>query len=206
MMKIDLWIRHTKDEVLLMGFWRGKDGEILSEPTEDDVFAKDNKEEIVNSIKGGLFELIQESPEIVILPLYLLDHSGLSLSTNDFHDPYDFRLVGWIYADQEMVKEQLGTDAMNQIGWRKQASIVLKQEVERYNQYISNDVYGYMLYALNSTTNEWEKTEESSWGFYGSDIVKSGLADSVPGLNEAIQSGEYSTGTAKKKIVTTWEF
>ncbi len=197
--KTNLQLRYREDQVSLVEVWEDKEYEVvLSAPTEDEIFAKENKEEIVNAIETGLFSLVVECPEIVLLPLYLLDHSGLSISTSDFCDPWDSAQVGWIYTDKKTAEEQLGTATANQMDWKKKAITILKQEVERHNQYLSGDVYGYVLYKRNPDTNEWEETDNSCWDFYSSDIVESGLADSVPGLNEAIQSGEYSTGTARR--------
>ena len=44
----------------------------------------------------------------VILPLYLFDHSGISISTGSFHDPWDSGQVGFIYASKEKAKEGWG--------------------------------------------------------------------------------------------------
>src|SRR5579864_4230829 len=50
----------------------------------------------------------KENPEdylAIILPLYLLDHSGLRMSVSSFHDHWDSGQVGWIYVTKEKVKE-----------------------------------------------------------------------------------------------------
>ncbi len=44
----------------------------------------------------------------VILPVFLLDHSGLAISTLPFGDPWDSGQVGWIYADRNTVIEEYG--------------------------------------------------------------------------------------------------
>jgi len=98
--KTKLQIHYKEDQVSLVEVWEDKEYEVLSAPTEDEIFAKENKEEIVNAIETGLFSLVIECPEIVLLPLYLLDHSGLSISTSDFCDPWDSAQVGWIYTDK----------------------------------------------------------------------------------------------------------
>ena len=39
--------------------------------------------------------------EVVYLPLYLLDHSGLRMNTTGFGCPWDSGQVGWIYATKD---------------------------------------------------------------------------------------------------------
>lgn len=37
------------------------------------------------------------SEKYIVMPLYLLDHSGLAMQTTSFHDPWDSGQVGWVY-------------------------------------------------------------------------------------------------------------
>lgn len=57
----------------------------------------------------------------------------------------------------------------------------LRLEVETYDQYLTGDVYGCVVEALNYTaaeegTDDWE-TINSCWGFYGSNPRTNGMAD-----------------------------
>ena len=47
--------------------------------------------------------LIKEKNAIVILPLFLFDHSGITISTSAFNNRWDFGQVGFIYATKEDV-------------------------------------------------------------------------------------------------------
>lgn len=104
-----------------------------------------------------LKEAIRDSNKVTILPLYLYDHSGISMSTGSFigravHAEWDSGQVGWIYAynnDNETNLEQR-----------------LKNEVEIYSSYIEGEVYGYELY-------ENDDLIDSCYGFYGSDAMTS---------------------------------
>lgn len=40
-----------------------------------------------------------------IKPLYLLDHSGITISTHDFMDPWDSGQVGYVYVMKDQVKD-----------------------------------------------------------------------------------------------------
>lgn len=45
---------------------------------------------------------------VVYMPLYLYDHSGLTMNTTGFHCPWDSGQVGWIYATKEKFREGTG--------------------------------------------------------------------------------------------------
>ena len=46
--------------------------------------------------------------KVVILPLYLYDHSGLVMKTSPFSDPWDSGRVGWIYCPKERFINETG--------------------------------------------------------------------------------------------------
>lgn len=43
-----------------------------------------------------------------ILPVYMYDHSGLTINTTGFSCPWDSGLLGWIYASHDKIKEEFG--------------------------------------------------------------------------------------------------
>lgn len=101
----------------------------------------------------------------VILPLYLYDHSGITMSTKPFSCPWDSGQVGFIYAKrgaEDMIDEQLER--------------YLKGEVDTYDAYISGEVYGFVLERAVPFKKErvdgkvtedvdWDEVD-SCWGFY----------------------------------------
>lgn len=52
------------------------------------------------------------SKKYIMLPLYLLDHSGLAMKTTSFHDPWDSGQVGWIYVSKEDALKEFGGEKM----------------------------------------------------------------------------------------------
>ena len=61
---------------------------------------------------GELFSLVEQMDGMVILPLYLYDHSGITMNTCGFSCPWDSGQVGWIYADKAMIdKEDVEVDS-----------------------------------------------------------------------------------------------
>lgn len=139
---------------------------------------------------------------IVWLPLYLYDHSGLTMNTTGFSCPWDSGQVGWIYMARETFLAETGWGEQL---WPDKAIEMMQGSVKTYDQYLTGEVYGFQMYQNVGTDEnpDWEETDNSCWGFYGDDIKENGIADNVPGLLAAIESGAYETGTATEHRVTT---
>lgn len=110
-----------------------------------------------------ILELV-ETDDVIALPLYLYDHSGITMSTGNgnwpFHCPWDSGLVGYIYVEKEAVRREWGWKRISPQRYEKILQI-LRSEVEIYDQYLRGDVYGYRI--------EDENGEEidSCWGYFG---------------------------------------
>lgn len=72
---------------------------------------------------------------VAILPLYLLDHSGLSISTTPFNDPWDSGQVGYIYCTKEDLKKQFLSDDEEKEYYEQ----ILDDEVILYDQWLSGE-------------------------------------------------------------------
>lgn len=82
---------------------------------------------------------------IVILPLHLYDHSGITMNTTGFTCPWDSGQVGWIYADKDSVLKEFGTEISDSDS-REQATAILESEVNLYDMYLTGQCYDYVLY------------------------------------------------------------
>lgn len=125
------------------------------------------------------------------LALWLYDHSGLAMAAtnggNPFWNRWDSGQVGWILVKKEDAIRKFGASAET---WRAAALDFMKGAAAEYDDYISGRVFGYVLYDLDD--RHGAVNEDSCWGFYGSDILKSGMADAVGrGLIDAIKAGNY---------------
>ena len=121
-----------------------------------------NESEII-VIRAGvhLGDIIEKENVHTILPLYLYDHSGITMSTSSFNDRWDSGQVGWIFVSKDKVKQESLDET--------KIEEYLKGEVETYDQYIRGDVYGYKVYKIETCDKGCEHEEEldSCWGFYG---------------------------------------
>jgi len=113
----------------------------------------------------------------VELPVYMLDHSGLTLRTDDTmfracdSQRWDWGQLGFIYCTPEKIKEAYSCQEITPEVIEKVEN-VLKQEIVTYNQVLQGEVWGYIA--------EVEGVEDSCWGFIGETLEETGLAESLP--------------------------
>ena len=101
------------------------------------------------------------------LPLYLHDHSGITMATSPFSCQWDSGQVGWICVSREDIEKEYGTsdNAFDK------AREYLENEVKTYDQYLCNDIWGYTI------TDKTGEEVDSCWGFYGDDPMENGMLD-----------------------------
>lgn len=146
-------------------------------------------------------------PYAAWMPLWLYDHSGLSISCGErvypYNDEWDSSCVGWIVALKENV---INLPDVNENNWKEAACKIMKNDVLVYDEYLTRDVYGFTLLSRKDENDTWEEID-SCWGFYGSDILSNGISDNVGnGLAEAIFSGAYKMGEAKLHTVSYYTY
>lgn len=97
---------------------------------------------------------------ILMLPLYLYDHSGITMSVGKFTCPWDSGQVGFIYMPMKTARENW-PDAP-----RAKGLACLLQEVETYDHFLTGQVFGW-----RAVDPEGEEID-SCWGYYGYDETK----------------------------------
>lgn len=120
-----------------------------------------------------LLEAIQAEEDVVAyLPVYMYDHSGISLNTTGFSCPWDSGQVGWIY----ITKDKLGDLSPE---WTTQDKLeeIMTGDVQTYEDYINGNGYGYEVYKVTACSlgHDHEELIDSCYGFYG----EMGLQDAV---------------------------
>ena len=102
----------------------------------------------------------------IVLPLYLYDHSGLTISTKPFECPWDSGQVGWIHMDAETIRREFGGDEGD-------AEKCLLAEVHEYDMYLQGNVYYYEI--CDSDGNH----VDSCGGLYGYDYCERSAKESL---------------------------
>jgi hypothetical protein len=105
---------------------------------------------------------------IVKLPLYLYDHSGITMRTYPFDCPWDSGMVGFIIATMDQYRLMTGRKAINE-SLKERLKQTLLNEVKVYDQFLQGEVYDLEV-----------DGEIVCCGFYGTDWETNGVMDYVP--------------------------
>lgn len=139
--------------------------------------------------------------KIVALPLFLYDHSGITIRTRSFSDIdpgcWDSGCVGYIYLTYPEIRKEYGWRVVNKARIKK-IEEYLRAEVETYDDYLTGSVYGYQI--IDPKGNEVD--DGSCWGYYGYDHKKSGLMDQAEdAVNCEIKSRQKKLTSKVKALI-----
>ena len=125
-------------------------------------------------------ELIQKT-NAIHLPLFLYDHSGISMSWDGdrypFNDTWNAGQVGYLIATAEAIQKEYGN---NSAETRLRCLDLMKMEVEEYDDYLTGSCYGILV------ENPDGGKEETCWGFLGYDYA---IRETQAMLDAAVQAG-----------------
>lgn len=170
---------HVPEDVLIK---KALDGELVTPQYE-----KDGDEYIALTSNGTTYhvpesefvdEIISEisvnqmmmllSYYIVILPCFIYEHSGFTIScdntTYPYNDRWDSGKAGFIYTTKERCEYQWGMKDLD-ASWKKRAIEELNDEIHVYDMYLRNECYGYKEELYKEDIDEWDELN-SVWGFY----------------------------------------
>lgn len=110
--------------------------------------------------------------KVLMLPVYLLDHSGLRISTSSsgFHAVdavgWDWGQLGWIYITWEDAQTEWGFEGdgfLDNEEATEKITKLLKGEIKELDDYFMGNYYGFVIY-------DWGGNPvDSCWGFGGYD-------------------------------------
>ena len=129
-----------------------------------------SKKELKDRVNGwgALKKILQkEHNTVVILPLYLYDHGGITMNTTGFSCPWDSGQVGFIYVTKEDIEASY--PKFETITSKRKALLkeCLLAVVDVYDHYLRGECYGYVLEELTcEKCGTWEEIE-SCYGFVG---------------------------------------
>jgi len=159
--------RNPREDGDNLGYWITCDRKHQSpdEHAELEAIVKNTSEEADNqadhirrikkSVKNALSEKV-----LAVYPVVKYDHSGVSYSLGTAQG-WDYSNNGF-YIITDRTAKALGTA-------KKDFEQVIKQEIETYNSWINNEVYGFTLF------NEQGEVIDSCWGFYDFEGIREHL-------------------------------
>lgn len=110
-----------------------------------------------------------------ILPVYMYDHSGIAINTVGFNCPWDSGQIGFVLITKAKVREIYQVKRITK-KVKEKAYEYLNASITEYGQYLSGQVYGYIVSKKNEDEDGDEmgdgEEKDSCWGFYGLDYCK----------------------------------
>jgi hypothetical protein len=112
---------------------------------------------------------------LVVLPVYLFNHTVITISIKPFYCPWDSGQVGWIYAPHNEIKRYFGVEELTP-ELIEQSRQILIQEVKTYDDYLMGNVWGYLI---KNKKNEVIDNCFGFWGYEGLEECQSQARQSV---------------------------
>jgi hypothetical protein len=136
----------------------------------DDFDSWSNMEEYIN----------KDLDAAVCIPIYMYDHSGITINCDGFACPWDSGQVGYIYVSRQKLKDEYGVKRISNV-MLERAEKALRREVHLMDQYITGDVYGFQVIKryLNTNGEIQEDIIDSCSGFYGDNFKENGMMEYI---------------------------
>ena len=104
----------------------------------------------------------------IIAPLYLYDHSGISISMGGYSCSWDSGQVGWVYIEKDKIQEEWNGDY-------EKAKKCMQGEVETYDDYLTGMVY------------RWNTDNDGCGGYYGQEGQKEAITEAKHSIDYYIK-------------------
>lgn len=100
--------------------------------------------------------------ENLVIPIMAYEHGGITIRAYDYGNfpdqRWDCGQLGFIYVSKDKVKAEYGNAGKRNM---EKARKCLLQEIKTYDDYLTGDVYGYVI------DGPEEERIDSCWGYYG---------------------------------------
>lgn len=125
-------------------------------------------------------QAILRDPKNIALPVYMYDHSGITINTTGFSCPWDSGMVGIMYCTREKAVQEFG----KKLCTKKVESAAVRcmiDEVKSIDDTLTGNVWGFQIFDAEG------KEVDACWGFVG---------DSKYCFDEAMAAAKHYGGEA----------
>lgn len=144
---------NSKDEILVKCIY--PESRLYQEPDWDEVDS---------------YEDVQVPDDLYVNPLYIYDHSGITINMDGFSCPWDSGQYGWIFVTKDKMDAEGLTEEYCQeifhMTQRKYAQELMRNEVDTFDAYLTGQVFGYTVERLDEHGEVVEEVTSCS-GYYG---------------------------------------
>lgn len=151
-------------------------------------------------------KLIEDTGEVVILPISVYDHSGITiwLGAKWSHPDasWDCSSIGFAYVEKSTAEKEgmLDPGEKYKHDWKEWAYAMMEGEMETYDQFVRGEVYGYMI----EDENGEEATDRDlcgCWGFFGDDGKKEMLSEAKANIDSYLERKHNTRQQNMKMLV-----
>ena len=109
-------------------------------------------------------------------PIYMYDHSGITVSTSPFSDPWDSGQIGWVGIEKKKLDELKIT-----IEDTDRIKSIVDAEMKTWDEFLTGNVYAFRRYQV--TVDEHGEAREANdddhqvHGFFGTDNLNNGMLE-----------------------------
>lgn len=144
----------------------------------------DSWEELKEQIENDYYVLM-------IKPLRLYDHSGITISTSNgypFNDRFDSSMVGWVFIDEKKLELMCGKDFDRS---EERLNEIIEADIKTYDQYITGEVYRYSIYEIETCSLGCEHKNyiEGCGGYFGEEEAEKEGQEVLRGFKVEVMQG-----------------
>lgn len=147
--------------------------------------------------KKEKLDMIEETGEIVWLPISMYEHSDISIwlggKEGHWDAQWDCSTIGFAYVEKCTAEKESALRAdksglyNGHKSWQEWAYAMMEGEIKTYNGYVSGEVFGYMVEGGDGYCSD------SCWGFFGTDEIPRMIEEAKAEIDCALkkQAKEY---------------
>lgn len=127
---------------------------------------------------------------LMIKPLFMYDHSGITISTSPFSCRWDSGQIGWVFIDEKQLNLMCGKDYDRS---EETLNKMIEADIETYDKYVTGQVYRYTIYEIETCSlgHEHKTFVEGCGGYYGEDECRSEAESMLRSLEVAVVQNTY---------------
>lgn len=116
--------------------------------------------------------ICKEGDLAIILPVFMYDHSGITIQVGPFSCLWDSGQIGFIFVTKKTIRGWFGVKRVTS-GLLKKVDEYLRSEIAVYDAYLRGDAYGYVI------EDAQEEHVDSCWGYYSRKECEDAAKESV---------------------------